>query len=254
MPSELNAVTYPLLVVFVVASGFVAYTAIAISRTLSNRVYRNQALGLAAVAIVLVIVVIWGTLSFSSNYVLTGIENAIQLLGTWFAFFIGFYYFIDASIGAARLTDPLFRDTLHWTRVRLAFWAYDIGAAILFTIAAAVGSYNYGNGGSLTAFFQAGIPVLIILYSGAVALPVAIRRSKDKVLKRQLSWFAIWMVCFVIFFIGAYFINNAAAAPAGLVVFLAGAYPLYRSTTSLVPLYRFETSSRVPVQPTTGDL
>jgi hypothetical protein len=253
MLSELNVVTYALLVVFVVVSGYVAYTAIAISRTLSNRVYRNQALGLAAVAMILVIVVIWGTLSFSSNYILTDIENAIQLLGTWFAFFIGFYYFIDASIRAARLTDPLFRDTLHWTRVRLAFWVYDIGAAILFTIAAAVGSYGYGNGGSTAAFFQADIPLLITLYSGAVVLPMAIRRSKDKILKRQLSWFAIWMACLVIFIIGPSLVPNAPIV-AGLVVFLAGAYPLYRSATALVPLYRFEISSRVPVQPAPGDL
>jgi len=245
MLSELDVVTYALLVAFVVASGYIAYTAIAISRTLSNMVYRNQARGLAAVEIILVIVVIWGAISFSTTYVLTDIENAVQLLGTWFAFFIGFYYFIDASIGAARQTDPLFRDTLHWTRVRLAFWAYDIGAAILFTIAAAVGSYNYGNGGSL-AFFQASIPLLIIVYSGAVVLPVAIRRSKDKVLKRQLSWFALWMTCLAIFFVAPYLISNAPIV-AGLVVFLAGAYPLYRSATSLVPLYNFEPSPKGPM-------
>ena len=176
------------------------------------------------------------TIAFSTTIVLTDIDDAIQLLGIWFAIFIGFYYYIDASIRAARLTDPLFRDTLHWTRVRAAFWAYVIGATIVFPIAAAVGIYNYENGG-IAAFFQAGVPALIIAFSGLVALPLAIRRSKDKVLKRQLSWFAAYMMWLVLLLVGAL---SYVPDVVSLLIFLAGTYPLYRSATSLVPLYKFD--------------
>jgi len=234
--STLDVVTYLVLVVFAIAYAYVAYTAIAISRALSNRVYRNQALGVAAVSIIIVELSLWSV--FGPNYVVTGIADAVQLLGVWFAFFIGFYYYIDASIGAARPTDPLFRDTFHWTRVRLALWAYIVGAAIVFSLAAAVDKYNYGTGGTTPAFFQAGIPTLIVIFSGAVVLPIAISRSKDKVLRRQLSWFATYMIWLILLVVGPFFISNAPNV-AVLVVFLVGAYPLYRSATSLVPLYEF---------------
>ena len=187
-----------------------------------------------------------GTIVFP-GITLTGIANAIQLLAIWFAILIGFYYYIDASIMATRPTDPLFRDTLHWTRVRLAFWVYDIGAAIVFPIAAAVNSYEYANGG-VPALLQAGIPLLIVIFSGAVVLPIAIGRSKDKVLKRQLTWFAVYMIWIVFLAVGGILIPNAPVV-VDLVIFLAGAYPLYRSATSLVPLYSFDTGPRVPAIP-----
>lgn len=237
--STLDIVTYLVLAAFAVAYGYVAYTAIATRRALSNRVYRIQALGLALFALLLVefaLAGVLGTITFPGTN-LTGVADAIQLLAIWFAILIGFYYYIDASIMATRPTDPLFRDTLHWTRVRLAFWVYDIGAAIVFPVAAAVNSYNYANGG-IPAFLQAGIPLLIVIFCGAVVLPIAIRRSKDKILKRQLTWFAAYMIWLILLVVGNVFIANAPDVIV-LVVFLVGAYPLYRSATSLVPLYRF---------------
>lgn len=232
--------SYLVLVVFAIVYAYVAYTAIAISRSLSNRVYRNQARGLAVFAILIVEFAVEGTLAPSVPHVLPDLVNAIQLLGIWFAILIGFYYYIDTSIGAARPTDPLFRDTLHWTRLRVAFWVYDIGAAIVFPMAAAVGIYDYANGG-IPAILQAGIPGLIVVISGAVVLPIAIRRSKDKTLKKHLSWFAIYMIWLVLLFVGGF--SNVPNLVA-LFVFLAGAYPLYRSAIALVPLYNFEKGPR----------
>lgn len=233
MLSTLDIATFIILTVFAIAYGYVGYTAIAISRTLSSRVYRNQALGLVVIATLTVELAIVAVISNSFTASLTGIAYAFSLLGIWFAIFIGFYYYIDASIVAARPTDPLFRDTLHWTRARLAFWAYNIGAAIVFPIAAADNVYNYASGG-LPAFFQAEIPFLIIIFSGAVVLPIAIRKSKDRVLKKQLTWFFVWFVLFLLSLI------SSAPLLIALVVSLAGAYPLHRSATSLVPLYKFD--------------
>jgi hypothetical protein len=244
MLSAFDALTYLVLAVFVFAYGYVAYTAIAISRALSSRVYRSQGLGLAVVTLLMVELAITSALDyafFASNYVATGIVDAVQLLGIWFLFLIGFYYFIDTSIVAARPTDPLFRDTFHWSRVRLGFWVYDIGAALVFPVAAAVNSYSYASGG-IPAFFQAGVPALIVVFSGAVVLPIATWRSRDKILKRQLSWFAVYMIWFVFFLVGGILIPNAPLV-IELVIFLAGAYPLYRSATSLVPLYEFDKES-----------
>lgn len=243
MLSTPDIVTYLVLVVFAAVYGYVAYTAIAIRRALSNRVYRIQALGLAVFASLIVefaFAGVLGTVTFA-GITLTGIADALQLLAIWFAILVGFYYFIDASIMATRPTDPLFRDTLHWTRVRLAFWAYDIGAAIVFPVAAAFNRYNYANGG-IPDFLQAGIPVLIVIVSGALVLPIAIRRSKDKVLRRQLTWFAVYMMWLVLVVVGGALLPNAPDVVT-LAILLAFAYPLYRSATSLVPLYKFNPKS-----------
>jgi hypothetical protein len=230
-------VTYLVFVVFAIAYGYVAYTAIAISRALSSKVYRNQALGLAVFVMLVVEFALASLIGTTFSISFTGIADAIQLLAVWFAILIGFYYYIDASIGAARPTDPLFRDTLHWTRVRLAFWIYDISAVIVFPIAAAVNSYNYENGG-IPAILQAQVPFLIVVLSGAVVLPIAIRRSNDKVLKRQLSWFAVYIALLIVLNFGGDIISNVPEV-LPLAIFLGGAYPLYRSAISLVPLYEF---------------
>jgi hypothetical protein len=85
---------------------------------------------------------------------------------------------------------------------------------------------------------QTEIPFSIIVFSGVVVLPIAIRRSKDKLLKRQLTWFAVYLMWFVFLIVVGDFLPSAPEVVA-LAVFLAGAYPLYRSATSLVPLYKF---------------
>jgi len=245
MLSTLDVVTYLIFLIFAAVYGYVAYTAIAISRTLSNRVYRYQALGLAVFTLLIVEIaltsVIGTVVPNIVNVSIPDIVNAIQLIGIWFAILIGFFYYVDVSIRAARLTDPLFRDTLHWTKIRVAFWVYDIGAAIVFPLAAAFGSYNYGNGG-IPATLQAEVPLLLIIFSGVVVLPIAIRRSKDRALKRQLTWFAVSLALFIIVNEGVGSIPNSLPVE-GIFIGLAIAYPLYRSATSLVPLYNFEPSS-----------
>src|SRR5438309_9739380 len=98
--------------------GYVAYAALAIRRTIAGGAYRKQALGLALVAI-----------SYATNSV-TSFYNSPQTFDIYgqIGFLIGFlsfpiafltiFYWVDTSVFAARLTDPLLRDTLRWSRVR----------------------------------------------------------------------------------------------------------------------------------------
>jgi hypothetical protein len=245
-------VPYLVVVVFAVIYGYVAYAAIAISRTLSNGVYRNQALGLAVIALVMISFATWLILGPPSVGIRfhgppsTGLYYVASFLGSWEALFIGSYYYVDASIMAARPTDPLFRDTLHWSRMRVAFWVYDIAVAVVFTITGAVGSYEYGSGSPLVDGLIS-LPLLIVLFSGAVVLPIAAKRSKDKVLKKQLNWFVVYVIAAFVpsLFVGSSLQSNIQSATLGLViVWWAFGYFLYKSTISLVPLYRFETSPR----------
>jgi len=243
MLSAVDFLLYLFPLIAAVVYGYSAYTAIAISRTLSNRVYRNQALGMAAIGIILVILAAWITFGPPTSQHLTGIVYFLQFLGTWMAVALGFYYYIDASIMAARVTDPLFRDTLHWTRLRLVLWACDIAIAGIFSITGAVGSFSYGNGPPIIVDWI-GVPFYIAVFSGAVALPIAAKRSKDGVLRRQLSWFVACPILSILaFYVGGLvgiltsaFIGDLA----GVVMYTAAAYFLYRSVISLVPVYEFK--------------
>lgn len=214
---------------------YVAYSAFAISRTLSNGVYRRQALGMAVVIVFLII------LGESTDF--NGTSGAVPtvdfVLGflAFYAVFIGTYYWIDASIVAIRFTDPLYRDTFHWTRLRLVFWAYDIAALVFFLITGTLGIFQFSTAPDIVVAFILG-PLVIMLFSGAVVLPVASHRSKDKVMKRHLDWFAVYVIA-ILGFIFVVSLNNFQTMLAATI----GGYLLYRSVRSLVPLYTFRPES-----------
>jgi hypothetical protein len=227
--------TYFVVVATAAIYGYVAYSAVAISRALSNNIYRRQALGMGVVSITIAVLGIGVTIFPSAN---SGIPFVAGFL-SYYAVFIGFYYWIDASIGAARLTDPLFRNTLYWTRLRLAFWAYDAAATIIFLILGSLGTVTYATASPLLTVFVIG-PLIIMIFSGVVALPIAAHRSKDKVLKRHLNWFAVYAAVVL----GFFFVWGSAIPGVtnleNLIAVALGGYLLYRCVGSLVPIYTFK--------------
>jgi uncharacterized membrane protein len=213
--------------------GYTAFSAFAIGRTLSDRIYRRQAIGLGVVVIILV------TLYVFQSVFPPGSVPQLFVLGfsLYYATFIGTYYWIDASIRAARTTDPLFRDTLRWSKIRIAFWVYDIVAYFVFLTAGLFFNLTFSNGPPIFVLFLIG-PVFIMIFSGVVALPIAAHRSKDKVLKKNLDWFGVYalaVLSFVFLWSGAVNATNFEQ----LIVAVVGGYFLYRSAKSLVPLYTF---------------
>jgi hypothetical protein len=235
MPSMLDIGTDVALIALALSYGYAAYSAIAISRTLSDRIYHSQALGMGVVTIIFAILIGGTTIGLPAN---SG-PMAVAGFLTYYATFIGFYYWIDASIRAARLTDPLFRDTFHWTLLRIVFWVYDIGALIFFVVAGTLGIFSLANAPPEVQLFVLG-PLVIMIFSGVVVLPAGARRSKDRVLKRHLNWFAIYAVVVLGFvFIYGDFTPGVTNLET-IIVAAAGGYLLYRSAVSLVPLYSFK--------------
>jgi len=234
MLSTLDLASYAAVVAVAIVYGYVAFSAFAIGRTLSDRVYRRQAVGMGA----LTIIIAWLTAIITLGP--TNSTNPVIFIGaflSYYATFVGFYYWIDASIRAARLTDPLVRDTLHWSRLRIVFWAYDIGATVVFLLVGLFYSVKYSTAPSWIVLLILG-PLFIMLFSGVVALPIVSHRSKDKVLKKHLDWFGVYTIVVLAFvfiwggFVGATNLDSA-------LVTAVGGYFLYRSTKSLVPLYAF---------------
>ena len=193
-----------------------AFWAFSIRRALAVRLYRNQALGIGLVCVSFAI-------SFLDN---TGVGYGIALLVI--------FYWIDASFLAARRSDPLLRDTLHWSKLRIIFWALSIFTVIptaIYQILTGNGPSAPGNdllGVIFIAFF------ILIPASGIGLFAVASRRSGDHALRRHLAWFGLFVlsqsatITIALFGGGAtYFLG-----------FAVGGFCLYKSARSLVPLNR----------------
>ncbi|MDA4126594.1 MAG: hypothetical protein OK452_05255 [Thaumarchaeota archaeon] len=226
--------------------GYVTYAALAIRRTIAGGVYRKQALGLVLVA---VLYALNATTSYYSPQTLD-IYSLLSFLSFPLAFVMIFYW-VDKSALAARLTDPLLRDTLHWSTVRFLIWTINISAVIIsFSYTAYVGQLVFGSLSTNPPLYLLVIfltPAYLSVSSGAVVLLVAVRRTADRTLKRHLEWFGFYLV---FIFVLAGLIGNGLAIYSvewsnlfGGAANAAGAFFLYKSARSLIPLYSFSNES-----------
>ena len=217
--------------------GYVTYWALIVHRALGIKVYRNRALGIALISSILASTEIATTFDAYVNY-----KNAIAAVGNggfglFFVFLLLLFYCVDSSVLSARRTDPLSRDTLHWSKLRLFLW---IPTAIVSVIVIPIDIYSVVSSSnpttappSLFALFFAAIFIPII--SAVVLLPVAARRAGDSALRMHLKWFGL--------FAASYFVSNILSntldPSIGLFVdhlgLVFGGYCLYRSVLSLVP-------------------
>jgi len=233
---------------------YAAYWAFVIRRSLAIRLYRNQALGIGMVALS------WGVtglvfLVLSSFSILFTTHNPFRnaSLSAYIAL-LAVYYWTDASTLASRRSDPQLRNTLHWNKLRRYLWVAEV---ISTTVVIAAG---FGLGFSpmgLTKVASSSVidsvlftivyslPFLLTGLSSVAVLPLISRRSGDVYLRSHLRWFGI----FCIFLLFAFVINRAVSAtPLGQIEYLipiifasslaVGAYCLYKSAKSLVPLNR----------------
>jgi hypothetical protein len=201
---------------------YAAYWAFGIRRRLAVRLYRNQTLGIGLVA---------------PTFLLAA------LLGTAIAYYLAvivIFYWIDASILAARRSDPLLRDTFRWSRLRIVPWALSmIGAVTIIGLAVATRDISYGETGGTVPLLDNlwTLPTILIPILGVVLLPFAARRSKDSALRRHLIWFGLFGVCQFLVILVAATLGSFSGATY-FVGFTLGGYFLYRSARSLVPLNR----------------
>jgi hypothetical protein len=227
---------------------FASYESLSIRRALAVRLYRNQSLGIGLMALswVLLFAVQFSIVHFlppnSPGPFGTPIDFPFDRF-TWLVLF----YWVDTSIRAARRSDPLLRDTLRWSQVRIVVWVLLLGSIVVNSLV--VGYQVVVTGLSIFAQVDLPLPFLSNLpfltfvvpaISGAVYLPLTVFRSRDPTLRRHLAWFGI----FVLLLLGILFsfnlprlsreIENLVASDSIIV----GGYFLYRSARSLAPLHR----------------
>jgi hypothetical protein len=221
--------------------GYVAYAALAIRRTIAGGVYRKQALGLALVAI------FYALNSVTSFYNSATFDVYSLIVSLLFPLaFLMIFYWVDTSVFAARLTDPLLRDTLRWSRVRFLIWTINISAVAISLSYLAYLGLVAGSFPASPPFFLLVIyvtPAYVSVASGAAVLFVAVRRTADRTLRRHLEWFGFYLV--FIFVLGGLIGNGLGIYSVELSNLVGGAanaaaaFFLYRSARSLIPLYSF---------------
>jgi hypothetical protein len=195
-----------------------AYWAFDIRKALRVRLYRSQALGIGLVCI---------------SYV----AGAWDSTGTAYGLFIlVVFYWIDASFRAARRSDPLLRDSLYWTKLRIPFWILNGGIIIGGTIAILLGYSIFVPTSSSLGGALVSVPFFIVAASGVALGTVVAGRSGDWNLRKHLAWFALFI--FTQFAsIGVAQVNSLS----GFVYFLGfefAGFFLYKSARSLVQFNR----------------
>jgi hypothetical protein len=225
-----------------------SYWAFAIRKVRTSKLYRRQALTVGVVG------VYYGILWVASPFT----DQLAPRDTLWFAisalaFFVGailIFSWIDGSIRVARNSDPIRRDTFHWSKTRLVIWALII--VDIFILGALYRMVEL-EGQNLAII--ANIPFLALFLAifliASPALFVASRRSKDPTLHRNLRWFALFVV-FVLFYTefgyfsyvlssssgsaGAYSLISSLIELIITVLPIIGAFSLYRSARSLAPI------------------
>lgn len=210
-------------------AGYAGYWALSLRRALFVRTYRNQALAIV-MAVVATVFIDFVNLAPGSPAPgsQVGIVTLEQFLigGPLFLglVFLGLFYVVDTTARAGRLSDPLLRDTLHWSQVRKVLWMFSVACVVLtFPISALL------NTNVFLIIFTFFLP----LVSGALMFPILARRSGDPTLRRHLGWLGAF---FVFFFLSAFFFNGTLVLSGAFLV-VAG-FSLLRSGRSLAPLNR----------------
>lgn len=204
-----------------------SYWAFSIRRVLVTSLYRREAQWIGGMGLFFVLLSAFLTiaLSFQLNSLATNILGGLIIAGG----FVLIFLWIDSTVLIARRSDPLFRDTLRWSKLRYLFWFVTLTGAI----------------GTIISAIQSGLSTVApyggALFFGAVALLISARRSGDSTLRRHLKWTGL---CVFLLWLGSQSqdpLSRIISDPylvQSLIYPLvaAGAYSLYRSAKSLVPL------------------
>lgn len=253
------------IVVILAAFGYAAFWAFNIRRKLTVKLYRHQALGIGFVAIC-VGYFAWGLTNNISYIPAALVEYPIDNIGffLFLACLVPLLYWTDSSLLAARDSDPLQRDVLGWSHIRLVVWpavviclvaggtytAYEL--VFLSKLTAQLGNSVYlVDVPFILNIIAILVPVGSPLVAALIFLPFAIRRTKDLTLRRHVMWLGLAVSFLVVTLIlngfllvpnthpfAEYKLGPAAPVIVGIPLILS-AYCLYRSARAVIPIYSF---------------
>jgi len=260
----LNEIALMIVAVFIedIVAGVIlalgAYWAFTIRRVLKSKSSRSEALWLGVACIFLIPLLPTPTST----------DPVIQLIiGVFFvaALPLVLLAWIDGTIRTARRSDPLFRDTIGWSKVRFVVWGVTIvliaAYFVLVIIETLTGTVVATVVGVLIA-----APYFPVVLAGSPALLLSARRTGSAIRRTNLKWFGLFAL-FLLASVVTNFIMAPSFAgqsfPSGLFYFLAfkgiyaigynvfqilfivATYCLYRNARSLAQLNRVSGSEEV---------
>jgi hypothetical protein len=228
-----------------------AYWAFVLKGALRNRFSRSQALWLGIVCIFFIPLLPTPTSTNPFIQLVIGIfyVGALPLvLLAW----------IDGTVRAARRSDPLFRDTLGWSKLRFVAWGATLVVIALYFGLLVSEMVTKAPVGILVGALIV-VAYLPAFLEGAPALLLAARRSKSEPRRTNLKWlglFALFLLLAIITDLSLALGLAGEAFPSGFFYFLAyhgiyavgynifqilfiiADYCLYRNARSLAPFTR----------------
>lgn len=172
-------------IVSTVIFGLTAYRAFKLRAVLRNKFSRSHALWLVVIATAQA-TVLWTPFPFPNS--LVDLVYGILVFGV---FPIVIVAWVDGAVRAARRSDPLYRDSLAWTKLRVITYAATLAAAAL----------NFGlfalvtlTGLPVPAFSEVLViaPLLPPFLAGAPALLLVARRTRSAIRRTNAKWFALY--------------------------------------------------------------
>jgi len=210
---------------------YVGYWTLTIRKALAVQLYRNQALGIFGIVLVAVFYYFFDTLL---GFLIPTFGNGIEGIVTIFSLSSGLFYWIDSSMLAARRSDPISRDSFHWSYLRKALWILNTAVfAYLLILDLAQPFYTFGTPLSL-------VPFWVTIVSGTLLLPLVARRTKDITFRRNLKWTGLFFLTLVLSYPPSPFMPDLIPLLIITAVALVSGYCLYRSVRSFVKVYENE--------------
>jgi hypothetical protein len=200
LPGSNNLVEVTLLIALVVAAAclflYASYWALTTRKVLVSRIYRRQALWVAVNGLYFTLFFVFaGSAIVSGGPEASG--TALSIVAALFAIaaFVVIFGWMDASIRVARRSDPLHRNTLHWTGLRYFIVVATIFALFFNLIGPIFFAAQQQNSpsapvGGFSVLGTIGAALLL----GGIALIVSARRSGDTILQRHLRWFGAFII------------------------------------------------------------
>lgn len=226
---------------------YVAYLGLRIRRGFVVQLYRNQALGIAAIAAYLAANA--GISFLLPSPANSGYGEILVWALTNLAGGAPFLLWIDSTARVARKSDPYERDSLKWSRVRYVVFVVAVVSAALGLVIAPVVIASFGSyvpSVSLFANVVGNIPFATILLAGLLVLSLGVVRSRDMTLRRHILWIAVFFLSFMVTYVVTVIYTLLIPSASGgqyttfefasyIALYYVVAYCLYRSARSLAP-------------------
>jgi hypothetical protein len=238
--------------VFTVLFVYAAYRALVIRRVIAVRLYRRQSLWVGisgfywaffTLGLGLAAALYSQNPAFVSSHSIIAYSVFVALYGALIVSFL----WIDSTIRVARRSDPLLRDALLWSKLRVFLWAVIFAGMALGLIFAPPSIVSSSGGNPVTeiiSFYNANVIAFwIVGFASLAALIVSGLRSKDVSLRRQILALGVYVIALIFQGVPSVIVGDlhlgesgALVAILAVVAYLINSLALVRTARSLAPL------------------